>query len=393
MGPPGQKGGKPKMGIKIKLGSGAQKIKEEAEQERLEAERKLETEIADHLSFKFLKEHIEKLRGVAKEIHKIASSEPDNLRNHYRIFFRFCVMGEMAKEVNPEAMEKIGLSFAFKRIAKLRNAMCHNIFLMESPDAITSLYKNMDNMQTMLSYMGDLLDKKCDIKTRAEFRANLKEHFFDDLFRLLSDKERKKYNEGKGGYKKGSAEMDIVYLARIKKEFLSLEYFRQENRLDEETMGACQFCLLMIGDAIKSLTKDTRHAHHNIKWDEMTQLRNNLIHRYDRIAPTELCKNIDEYIRYKNHSLFKNVVVEEDIIRSPSKKTPPLRSPSKRPLTRSGSENITSPQKKHTLEDKEETQPRKKSNISESDASSPSTENIEKQSKATTLPRKLTFDI
>ena len=81
--------------------------------------------------------------------------------------------------------------------------------------------------------------------------------------------------------------LDILTAARLALEFRE-GATRDDFLQDQKTQAAVLHQLLVIGEATKRLSEETRQAHPEIPWSSMARMRDKLIHHYEAINPAQV---------------------------------------------------------------------------------------------------------
>ena len=90
-----------------------------------------------------------------------------------------------------------------------------------------------------------------------------------------------------------AALLDILNSAR-----LAVEFVRGFNKAafvgDARTHSAVLHQLLILGEAVKRLSREFRDAHPELPWRMMAGMRDNLVHEYDSVDLDEVWKTIQD---------------------------------------------------------------------------------------------------
>jgi uncharacterized protein with HEPN domain len=63
---------------------------------------------------------------------------------------------------------------------------------------------------------------------------------------------------------------------------------------DEKTSFAVVTCFSIIGEAARLVPQQVKETHSDIPWNQMTRMRNLLVHEYERIDPQILWRTVNE---------------------------------------------------------------------------------------------------
>lgn len=100
-----------------------------------------------------------------------------------------------------------------------------------------------------------------------------------------------------------TAVLDIARSARLVLEFTrGMDFADFQN--DEKTESAVLHQLMVLGEAVKRLSSEFRHAHKKVPWTVMAGMRDKLIHAYDEVDLEEVWRTVtrdipdlDAYLR------------------------------------------------------------------------------------------------
>lgn len=83
--------------------------------------------------------------------------------------------------------------------------------------------------------------------------------------------------------------LDVFRAARLCQEFLG-NLTEEEFLSDEKTQSAVLHQLMVLGEAVKRLSREFRAAHPEIPWGPMAGMRDHLVHAYDAVDLGEVWK-------------------------------------------------------------------------------------------------------
>jgi uncharacterized protein with HEPN domain len=104
--------------------------------------------------------------------------------------------------------------------------------------------------------------------------------------------------------------LDMLIAAKSAKEFLSTIEWEEfeESKLHYH---AVVNTIGIIGEGARKISKEFKNAHPEIKWDEIIELRNKLIHEYFRIDPSLVWQFVQNNIPILINQLESIVPSEE----------------------------------------------------------------------------------
>lgn len=84
---------------------------------------------------------------------------------------------------------------------------------------------------------------------------------------------------------------EIMERCRMIREFTA--YGKEAFLASRESQEATYRCFEVIGEASRRLPESLRKAWPKVPWQEMMDLRNDLIHEYDRVIPDEVWRAVE----------------------------------------------------------------------------------------------------